>query len=524
MIKKIDKSIPELKELSKGLLEEKKELEDSRDIKKILYLLKNSDLDFIYKNINNKEFIDSFGYSNVVDVSLELSKLNGYVEDLKDKIDVKHFFKKGQLFDFDLLKKEWVKQNLRSRYPNFKWTRFKELFSKPVTELKNYAGETIRYNKYLVKKILISLLQMIFNEMDVYIMNTGSEGLGKSCFCSQLMLLYYYLLDEIGLIKYKYDVKQMFFSNITSYLEAQELQGNKDYFRIMVLDEAYDLNRQNFREETTKIFKDDMRRSRKLQRINILNLPQLGEMDVSITLARCNFIFDLSANNKIKTGMLDKGFIDYYVVPRGKYIYSPLQKRNVTGREIKQTLSKLLANKNDYYIKLPKSIRVNSFRFSNVWGFDKSVYDNHIKDENKKKRLDGNATISDYVSYILFKKMPDLKFFEFDRKNKEELKMYKSLSKWKKKIDNKFLNNVDLLKKFEILYSSEKSILEVEKKTKLVIEKKDPNIEIEFIKDCVNMIDENLKPIGEHKKGDKLKVSLKLAEYLKKNDLIRSFK
>jgi len=42
-------------------------------------------------------------------------------------------------------------------------------------------------------------------------------------------------------------------------------QGDNEYFRIFALDEAYELNRSNFRDENSKLFKDDMRTARKMQ-------------------------------------------------------------------------------------------------------------------------------------------------------------------------------------------------------------------------------------------------------------------
>ena len=62
---------------------------------------------------------------------------------------------------------------------------------------------------------------MVINEMDLLVGFVGGEGLGKSCACSQDINLLWYLLTELGLIEYKYDLKEIWFNSLNSFLETE---------------------------------------------------------------------------------------------------------------------------------------------------------------------------------------------------------------------------------------------------------------------------------------------------------------
>ena len=278
--------------------------------------------------------------------------------------------------------------------------------------------------------------------MDLYIATSGQEGSGKSCFCSQMILYLYHILKEVGLIDYAYDVKKLFFSSLKSMIDVMDAQEDNDYFRIMALDEAYELNRSNFRDENSKLFKDDMRSSRKMQRIILLNLPQLGELELPIIQTRLNFIFYCKMDNQVDTGTVAKGLVDFYIMPRGNKIYSTKHRRDISRAEIVNSISAVMKDKNDSYKGLPKNCLIHTFKFYGVWGFNKAIYDKHIKQENRKRRTEGDFKLSKYASYLIYRYVPDLKNWDkIDKKDKADKRAYYTLLKVLKQIKTPFLES-----------------------------------------------------------------------------------
>jgi len=462
MIQATDRPIKELKQDIEKVIQRHRQSNENlkleeKSIKEATQLLLNSELWRNMRLMEGKEFLDSFDYRNLSEIEESLTFLQGQIKRIKEEIDITKFMRDGKVFDFAKLKKQAERKGLRRVFKRFSLRRLEELINNPLLEIENYAGEKITYDPFIVKKLNIAIIQMIFNDMDFYIINYGEEGSGKSCWSSQLLLYMYTVLKEVGLVEYAYKIEEMFFSSIERLLEKQEEQRNDDYFRLMTLDEAYDLNRQNFREETSMIYKDDMRSARKLRRINQLNLPQLGELDTTITLSRTNFIFNCRMDNQPTLGTLKKGVIDMYVVPRGPRIYSPFHKKNLPKGYIKQTLAKKLEKKSEYYLEMPKELIVHRFEFEDKWGFDPMEYQKHIKSENKQKRFSkGQIKTSDFVGYILLKKMPELKHWgTFNLKDKKDKKMYNTLKTWQYQIKNRFFYDPDKLKRFEIHYDKD---------------------------------------------------------------------
>lgn len=461
----IDKSKENLKSDLKNILEsldngfEAENVLEKKQLNKVIHVLTNTELKRYSNLINDYAYLKNFNYLNLSEIHETIEELYNNIHQAKEDIDIERFFKEGKRVDFDKLEKQLKARKILKKFPNFKFSELKKIIKEPILQIENYAGEIITYDRFFVKKSMIAIIQMIFNEMDLYIINSGVEGSGKSCWCSQQILYFYTILKRLGLIEYEYDMKKMFFSSIVSYLEEQDLQKNDDYFRIMGLDEAYDLNRQNYREQTSLLFKDDMRTGRKLLRINIFNLPQLGELDTTITLSRANFIFECKVENDVKTSTLKKGIINMYIIPRGKQIYSDYYKRNLYRSDVLKAFSKQLEKKGDYYLEPPPQCLIKSLKFGEVWGFDRIKYSKYIKEENKKKRFKGSVKTTDYVAYILWSKLPEIKHWgSFDLKDKTDKKLYDTLRKWLKSIENKFVYDSELREKFELLYKKEKSI------------------------------------------------------------------
>lgn len=452
----------ELIEAKMGALEGVKEKDiDFKDysLRKIKDLITGFEFQKILYKLGERGVENKIDYSFLTEVSDTFSLVSEEIKKVKEDIDYFEFQKEGEVFDFKRLKEIFKEKKLRERYPKFNFKRYKELVKEPVLELTNFKDEKIKYDSYVVKKIIIGINQMIFDEMDLRIMNVGKEGAGKSLWSSQLILYIHWFLSEVGLIQYDFEVTKLFFSSLENMLKEQDIQENNDFFRIYCLDEGYELNRMNYREEGSMSYKDSMRSDRKMLRIELLNLPQLGELETSITLTRTNFIFYSDMYSDVNTGTVKKGDVKMYILPRGKVIYSPYQRRNLTDKEITNTLSSILKDKNDSYKGLPDSLLVHRFQVQGVWGFNKDKYDAHIKKENRVKRVKSFIKMTDYVGYILYKKLPKISHWgTFDMADKADKKMYGTIQKFlKNDIQKRYLMNEDIRRKFDILYSREKN-------------------------------------------------------------------
>lgn len=425
----------------------------SQNLKKVKELVSNHDLQTLLTKLD----YSNFDYSNLVELADLFREFSVRIDNLKEEIDLDEFFVTGQILNFKKLRKIFDKKNLRQKFPNFNFERYEELVKNPNLELENFRHQKIKYSKNLVRKLMLGINQMIFDEMDLRIINAGKEGAGKSLFASQLILYLHWFLKEIGLIEYGYHIKKMFYSSLNSMMEDQDVQKDNDYFRIFCLDEGYELNRQNFREELSRSYKDGMRSSRKMLRIEIINLPQLGELETAITLTRTNFIFVTDMDSEPETGTVKKGEVYFYIIPRGKLIYSPFQRRNITDEEIINDISKVMKDKNDSYKGLPKNCLIDKLKVEGVWGFDKDKYDEHIKSENRKRRLSNSVALSQNVAWILYRKLPKVaNWGTFDLKDDVDKKMYNTFKAWwKKKLEFYFLNNPDAEKRNKRIYGEE---------------------------------------------------------------------
>lgn len=433
-------------------------LEEKKAVLQEILIKENLDIESALtslKSYSKKYGLEKTDINNIRESS---KKIFEFSDKLYDDIEMNDFFGKGKFIDTDKLKEIYKLKKLKKKFPKFNIDKFCEILENPIIELKNYAGEIIYYDKYVIRKFLIALIQMIFDEMDIYIGNVGEEGTGKSCWSSKVLFWFYTILSTVGLIEYAYDIKKLFFSSITSLQYEQNEQKNEDYFRIQVLDEGNDLNRGDSRKSENKTFKYGMRTSRKLLRIIIINMQQLGELDTSITLSRLNFIFDCKMENDIKTGTLHKGLVKMYILPRGRYIYSPLWKKKLSKIEIKNAFANKLERKKDYYVSLPEQVQVHQFNFNNVWGFNKSEYDEYIKNEIKKSTVGNEIKLTEYEVFLFDKYVPKMsKWATIDMKNQSDKTAYWTLNKLNKRIEQVFLLNPQLKSIYENILLSKSS-------------------------------------------------------------------
>ncbi len=440
------------------LLEIDKELEQGYELKDEQEMIlsdilskKNEEITTALKVLKDLEHRNHRTFQDIVRIEEASKYIFDFSSKLREDQELELFYSKGNFLDLDKLEQIYKDKNLKKVFPKFNFKEYRKIIENPILEI-DFLGQTIHYDRLVVKKLLILLTQMIFNEMDIYICNCGKEGSGKSCWSSQLLLWFYTVLNKMGLIDYEYNITRMFFSSIMSMLNEMDIQNPNDYFRIMTLDEANELNRQNFRDQDPREFKYDMRVSRKMLRIIMLNMQQIGEMDISISLSRLNLIFDCQMENDTITGMLKKGIIDTYLIPRGNFIYSQYWKKNIYRIDILNTLSKKLDRKKDYYISLPKELMIHQFKFENKWGFDKEEYDKYIKKENKKRRLANGVKTTELVCYWLYRKVPDFKKWgTFDLTQPSEKAGYSLLKKWFKGVKNIFNMDEQKLQRYDAM-------------------------------------------------------------------------
>jgi len=253
-------------------------------------------------------------------------------------------------------------------------------------------------------------------------------------------------MTEIGLIDYKYDIKEIFANSLQKFSELEDKYYGQP-FRIIGLDEGNELNRQDWKEESVKLFWQRLRRERHEQRIKFINIPVLGEMIINIVLSRINFIFNMLNRNETKTGTLYKGDYDFYIIPRGDKIFSPYLNKELSKEEIKNKLYMNLKDK-EYLKGLPKDIKVKRCYCNGVWGFLEKDYIKEMKETNRQYTISRGLKFSLSELYVLYKShLTPIKVGV--RKNNV---LYPSLNKLVNKIKWFWNNDLELLKKYENIF------------------------------------------------------------------------
>lgn len=406
--------------------------------------------------LNTKDFNNFEDLHHIEKSSYEIYKT---IKKIKDEVELDEFMSNNKSFDTKKLGKLYKIKKLNKKFPKFDINKYFDLLNNPMLEIKNFRGQIVKYDLFWVKKQLIAFNQMIFNEMDLYILNIGKEGSGKSCWSSQQILYFYTFFKEVGLIEYSYDIKKMFFADILTFLGDDNDNKVTPYFKIKCLDEGNELNRSNFRDETNQQFKYEMRTERKLLRIILINMQQIGELDTSVSLSRVNFIYDCRMKGNKRLGTLEKGFIQMYIIPRGNTIYSEKYKKLISSMDILNKFATKLDKKKDYYIGLPSEMIIHDFRFYDMWGFDKDEYDNHVKGELTKRKFQKIIKLTDLQAYVLLKRLGKYHFDlslnkETKKPNKpNDKKMYDMVGSIFKKLNKFFDSNPDK----KLYYDSEYS-------------------------------------------------------------------
>ncbi|MFW6129945.1 MAG: hypothetical protein ACOC56_02100 [Atribacterota bacterium] len=321
----------------------------------------------------------------------ELEKLHEQAELDKVKIDT---------LDIDSLKKIYRERKLYKLYPNLDLNKLKELYENPPTSLKSPAYKKhIEFDKVVVRKYIIGIIQMIFNSMDLIVTFCGREGTGKTTASTQDAYLCYWILEQINIVDYEYTLNNIMYFNLKSLLDGFN-KYSQNPFRIFILDEGNELNRKEWNNPIVNLFFQKLRRERKHLRILFINLPQLGELMPAVTLSRVNFVFQLNMKQDVENKLAKKGNCYFYILPRFDKIYSYLNKRYLYQDEVINEIGKILDDKKKYLQTLPMSLAVHKFQRNGVWSVRESEYDKKSKEANEKFSATGVTLSKLEISYL----------------------------------------------------------------------------------------------------------------------------
>lgn len=419
---------------------------DKNKIKELGLILNSNDIHRIRSLLSNPEAAQNFNYVDLVDLNDSIDTLNNYVKELKEDIEVRMYKENGELFNWPKIRKRYDRIRFKPKFKDFDWKKFKKWIQDPPLELISTTGEKIIYDPFLVRKLNIGLMQMVINNQDLWSFISGSEGAGKSLLTSNLSYYVWSFLHDVGLAKYEYKLEEIMYGSIKQMLDDKETKHKDQHFRIYFVDESEDTDRGNSRKKENKRFKRMMRRSRKSNSIIFQCSPQIGEQDISITLARTNFVFYAKLDYDPTTGLLDQGEVDMYIIPKTKKVFSD-RLRKVLGRAtIKNRFLELFQNKATYYNDLPKDCVIRTFKVNGVWSFNETEYDKYIAELNEDRNEEEKDTIklTEKQQYALAKHLPKLGMFVWDMeidqdslkevKTQESVKNYELLKKFRKKL------------------------------------------------------------------------------------------
>jgi len=413
----------------------------------------------IITRFNNNE---PFTYENLCELDEFMSGVYASLSSIKKDVDLDIFFKDGYTLDLGKVKEKFFLKKLNKRYPNFDFKRLEELYKYPPEELPTYYDprKKILVDPFIFRKYLIGLIQMVLDHMDLVIAVTGSEGSGKSTQVSQLMWMVHWIIQEIKIVEYPFNLTDMFFNTLEKLRLTEDDLFDKP-FRILALDEGNELHRQNWKDEEVQTFFQRLRRERYNQRIKFICIPVLGELMSSIVLSRVNFVTEMMNQNDVKTGSLNKGRANFYIIPRGDHIYSPKQKREVSKGEIKTLIYDFLKDKN--WLKgIPPEALIHTYACNGVWGFPESLYEKELKDSNKTFQVSAGLKMTDLEAFYMYETGISLKAVGLDSKDAK----YSTMNKFLNRLKAYFENNPDKHKKYKLIL--ERKQLEKEVKSSIL--------------------------------------------------------
>lgn len=237
----------------------------------------------------------------------------------------------------------------------FNKKRYNELLHNTPTHFKTVFGETIVLRKELVKNLLISC-RHLHQEFDLFMIFVGSEGGGKSLFVRQVNFVMWWLMKELEMINYSYNMDLVHFGikDLQHDRKLWDEQGFK--YRVSILDESKDdIGRDKYKTPEANAFIDYIRRCREESGIISLLLPQVSEILPALVLSRVVMIFEVDFDTDAE-GEIIRGDYKLITIPRGKESYSLYHDKFLKKSYIKKVLSEFLYKSSEKYSSLPNSI------------------------------------------------------------------------------------------------------------------------------------------------------------------------
>lgn len=408
-----------------------------------LQVLKDSDFNKIYEDLQNNKITSDLNYEKLafIDGSLELTYKK--INEVKRTCEIRYFLKNGYTLSKKKLEEQYIGK-IKELHPNLDINKLCSLYERPPEELQTYYNkDKILLDSFVFRKYIIAIIQMVYNHMDLVVAFTGPEGSGKSTKCSQDMYIVWWILTELKIIDYKFNIKDMFFNSLHKLRATEDKYFDQPY-RILALDEGNELNRQNWKDDEVNMFFQKLRRERYNKRIKFICIPVLGEMITNIVLSRVNFIFEMALGSNIESGTLTKGLVNFYIIPRAKRIYSPYKKSEISSHFIKTTLEENLKDKS--YLKgVPKEMIIKRIKANGIWGFPEKEYIKELKESNATFTINKQISLTEHESYCLYRSGISLKKIGVSSKEF----VYHPISKFLTRISKFWENNIDLLKKYD---------------------------------------------------------------------------
>lgn len=254
--------------------------------------------------------------------------------------------------------------------PKFNEIKFDELLRNPPKKLDTPQG-VVNVDPRLFKSILggCRLLNREFDRNNLYY---GGEGTGKSHTAFQHAFIWWWALNELGMINYPFTMENIVYGRVKTLMRAFDLYKDIPYV-IYVLDESEELNRKNWNKPEVKEFMSKLRRERKNLRIVNLILPALEEILPSIALSRINWIMELklSFDNKLNPV---RGYYNLFNIPNSYKYFSIMQGRNLTQKEIKSYLNSRFYDNDKKFETLPKKLLSFTGYTNKTFVFDRQEY------------------------------------------------------------------------------------------------------------------------------------------------------
>ncbi len=271
--------------------------------------------------------------------------------------------------------------------PKFNEKRFIELLREPPRKLETPQGEISIDPRFF--RSIVGSCKMLDKEFDRNNIYYGGEGTGKSHTAFQHAFVWWWILKELGMINYDFEMENIVYGRVKHLMEAFDKYKDIPYV-LYVLDESEELNRKNWNKPAVKEFMAKLRRERKNLRIVNLILPALEEILPSIALSRIDWIFELDLNFDNKLNPV-RGYYKLFNVPKSVSYYSSMQGKNLTQKEIKAYLNSRFFDTDKKFERLPKKLLSFTAYTNKTFVFDKQEYKEWAMRINKESEADENA-------------------------------------------------------------------------------------------------------------------------------------